>query len=52
VLQAIGAVGDTAGASIRFGLGRWTSDTDIDFAIDRVTTVVRSLRERHPVARS
>ncbi len=52
VLQAIGAVGDTAGASIRFGLGRWTSDADIDFAIDRVTTVVRSLRERHPVARS
>jgi cysteine desulfurase len=52
VLQAIGAVGETAGASIRFGLGRWTTDADIDFAIDRVTTVVRSLRERHPVGRS
>jgi cysteine desulfurase len=44
VLQAIGAVGDRAGASIRFGLGRSTSDSDIDFAIDRVTTVVRALR--------
>jgi cysteine desulfurase len=44
VLQSIGAVGDQAGASIRFGLGRATSDADIDFAIDRVTTVVKSLR--------
>jgi cysteine desulfurase len=44
VLQAIGAVGDRAGASIRFGLGRPTTDHDIDFAIDRVTTVVRALR--------
>ena len=44
VLQAIGAVGDRAGASIRFGLGRTTTDADIDFAIDRVTTVVRALR--------
>lgn len=51
VLQAIGAVGPNAGASIRFGLGRWTTDEEIDFAIDRVTTVVRSLRERHPVGR-
>ena len=50
VLQAIGAVGDRAGASIRFGLGRWTTDADVDFAIDRVTAVVKSLRERHPVA--
>jgi cysteine desulfurase len=51
VLQAIGAVGPGAGASIRFGLGRWTTDADIDFAIERVTTVVRSLRQRHAVSR-
>ena len=49
VLVAIGAVGPGAGASIRFGLGRWTTDAEIDFAIDRVTTVVRSLRQRQPV---
>jgi cysteine desulfurase len=51
VLQAIGAVGPGAGASIRFGLGRWTTDAEIDFAIERVTTVVRSLRQRHAVSR-
>lgn len=52
VLEAIGAVGDHGGASIRFGLGRWTSGDEIEFAIDRVSTVVRALRERHPVARA
>jgi cysteine desulfurase len=51
VLQAIGAVAEGAGASIRFGLGRWTSDADVDFAIDRVTTVVRSLRQRQAVGK-
>ena len=44
VLQAIGAVGDGAGAVVRFGLGRGTTDEHIDFAIDRLTTVVSSLR--------
>jgi cysteine desulfurase len=52
VLEAIGAVGEHGGASIRFGLGRWTTDADIDFAIERVTTVVRALRARQSVARA
>jgi len=50
VLQAIGAVGPGGGASVRFGLGRWTTDAEIDFAIGRVTTVVKSLRQRQPVS--
>ena len=44
VLQAIGATGERAGASIRFGLGRTTTDAEIDFAIERVSAVVRSLQ--------
>jgi len=44
VLEAIGAVGEQTGASIRFGLGRQTTEADIDFAINRVSTVVASLR--------
>ena len=47
VLQAIGAVG--TGASIRFGLGRNTTPDDIEFAITRVTTVVRHLRARQTI---
>ena len=49
VLHAIGAVGDRAGASIRFGLGRTTSNADVDFAVERVTTVVKSLRAKAAV---
>ncbi len=45
VLQAIGATGDHAGASIRFGLGRTTTETEIDFAIAHVVAVVRSLQK-------
>jgi cysteine desulfurase len=48
VLQAIGAVGDRAGASIRFGLGRTTTADDVDYAAGRVVTVVTSLRAKHP----
>jgi cysteine desulfurase len=44
VLEAIGATSEGAGASIRFGLGRPTTDADIDFAIELVTRVVRALR--------
>ena len=46
VLEAIGAVGQRAGASIRFGLGRTTSDDDVDYAIDRVSSIVTALRRK------
>jgi len=49
VLQAIGAAGDRAGASIRFGLGRTTTEAEIDFAIERVTAVVQALRAQSVV---
>jgi cysteine desulfurase len=42
VLEAIGAT-RRPGASIRFGLGRWTTAAEIDAAADRVVKVVRSL---------
>lgn len=45
VLEAIGAVGDGAGAVVRFGLGRGTTGEHVGFAIDRLTTVVNSLRK-------
>jgi cysteine desulfurase len=46
VLEAIGATSGRAGASIRFGLGRTTSVADVDYAIDRVATVVSAIRGR------
>jgi cysteine desulfurase len=45
VLRALGVPDDLARASIRFGLGRWTTSRDIDGAIGHVTMVVKRLRE-------
>ena len=42
VLEAIGAT-CRPGASIRFGLGRWTTEAEIDTAAERVVKVVRTL---------
>jgi len=47
VLTAIGAV-RASGAVVRFGLGRHTTDDDIDYAIRKFTTVVRHLRRTAP----
>jgi cysteine desulfurase len=46
VLQAIGATGQKAAASIRFGLGRTTTADEVDLAVQRVTAVVNSLRRQ------
>jgi cysteine desulfurase len=46
VMEAIGATGDRGRASIRFGLGRATSDDDIAVAVECVTSAVSSLRRR------
>jgi cysteine desulfurase len=49
VLKALGAGDDLAHSSIRFGLGRWTSDEEIDYVVEKLTTVVRRLREMSPL---
>lgn len=44
VLRAMGYSDARVFASVRFGLGRTTSEADIDFALERVVSVVRRLR--------
>ena len=51
VLKALGAEDDLAYASIRFGLGRWTTEEEVDYVIEKLTSVVRRLREMSPLAR-
>ncbi len=46
VMEAIGAIGDRGRASIRFGLGRGTSDADVAFAVERVVAAVSALRAK------
>ena len=45
VLKALGAGDDMAHSSIRFGLGRWTTEEEVDYVVDKLTAVVRRLRE-------
>ena len=49
VLKALGAGDDLAHSSIRFGLGRWTTEEEVDYVIGKLTTVVRRLREMSPL---
>jgi cysteine desulfurase len=46
VLRAIGLRDEDARCSIRFGLGRFTTEQEIDYVIERVKDAVRSVRER------
>jgi cysteine desulfurase len=49
VLRAIGVNADDAHAAIRFGLGRFTTEEEIDYAADRVIETVSRLRELSPL---
>ena len=49
VLRALGAGDDLAHSSIRFGLGRWTTEAEVDHVVEKLTTVVRRLREMSPL---
>ncbi|KAL7746547.1 cysteine desulfurase [Sorochytrium milnesiophthora] len=49
VLRALGAEEDMAHSSIRFGIGRFTTEQEIDRVISRVVETVRHLREMSPL---
>ena len=49
VLKALGVADDLAHASIRFGLGRSTTEEEIDFAVAATASAVRRLRDLSPV---
>uniref|UniRef100_A0A672SU84 Cysteine desulfurase n=1 Tax=Sinocyclocheilus grahami TaxID=75366 RepID=A0A672SU84_SINGR len=49
VLRAIGADEDLAHSSIRFGIGRFTTDEEVDYTVEKRIQQVKRLREmRHP----
>jgi len=49
VLKALGVGEDLAHTSIRFGLGRFTTQEEVDYVIDKMVQVVTKLRELSPL---
>jgi len=49
VLKALGAGDDIAHSSIRFGLGRFTTEEEVDYVAQKVISVVQHLRELSPL---
>ncbi|EGN95648.1 hypothetical protein SERLA73DRAFT_186789 [Serpula lacrymans var. lacrymans S7.3] len=49
VLRALGAAEDMAHSSLRFGIGRFTTEAEIDFVVNHIVRVVTRLREMSPL---
>jgi len=49
VLRALGVREDLAHTSIRFGLGRFTTEADVDYALQRIVSEAARLREMSPL---
>lgn len=49
VLKSLGVGDDLAHSSLRFSLGRWTTEEEVDYTINKVVGAVRKLRELSPL---
>ena len=49
MLRALGAEEDMAHSSIRFGIGRFTTEGEVDFVTSKIVDIVTRLRDLSPL---
>lgn len=49
IFLIIGADEALAHSSIRFGLGRFTTEAEVDFVTDKIVAIVKKLRDMSPL---
>ncbi|KAG5354076.1 hypothetical protein C0989_009774 [Termitomyces sp. Mn162] len=49
VLRALGAAEDMAHSSLRFGIGRFTTEAEVDFVVSHIVRTVQRLRDMSPL---
>jgi cysteine desulfurase len=49
VLRALGSAEDMAHSSLRFGIGRFTTEAEIDFVVRHIIGTVNKLRDMSPL---
>ena len=49
MLRALGLDDANAHSSLRFGIGRFTTEQEIDFVCDKIVAVVQRLRDLSPL---
>ncbi len=49
VLKGLGVGDELAHSSLRLSLGRWTTDEQIDYAIEKIVAAVKKLRSLSPL---
>jgi cysteine desulfurase len=49
VLKSLGVGDELAHSSLRLSLGRWTTEEEVDYAIEKITKAVHHLRQMSPL---
>lgn len=49
VLRALGLDDENAHSSLRFGIGRFTTEDEIDYVSEKIIQVVKKLRDMSPL---
>jgi cysteine desulfurase len=49
VLRSLGLNDENAHSSLRFGIGRFTTEEEVDYVVEKIVKVVQKLRDMSPL---